>query len=93
MVNDSWLENLPQTTITHLSSTGSYQCPLLMEMISTSTDHIKYFRFINCWMEKPKYMEIVKTCWEKEVAGTGMWRFHQKIKRLSNSLSRSFKNW
>ena len=93
MINDSWLEKMPQTTITHLSSTGYDHCPLFMEMVSTSTDHIKYFRFLNCWVDNPQFMETVKTYWEKEVAGTGMWRFHQKIKRLSNSLSRSFKNW
>ena len=42
MINDSWLEKMPQTTITHQSSIGSDHCPLLMEMVSTSTDHIKY---------------------------------------------------
>ena len=82
MVNDSLWEKMPQTTITHLSSTGSDHCPLLMEMVSTSIDHIKYFRFLNCWVDNPKFMQTVKTYWEKEVAGIGMWRFHQKMKRL-----------
>ena len=69
MVNDSWLEKMPQTTITHLLSTGSDHCPLLMEMISTTTDHIKYFRFLNYWVDNPQFMETVKICWEKEVEG------------------------
>ena len=87
MVNDSWLEKMPQTTITHLSSTGSDHYPLLMEMTPSTTDHIKYFRFLNCWVDNPQFLETVKTCWEKEVEGNGMWRFHQKMKRLSNTLS------
>lgn len=33
LVNDSWLEKMPQTTITHLSSIGSDHCPLLLEML------------------------------------------------------------
>ena len=32
MVNDSWLEKMSQTTITHLSATASDHCPLLVEM-------------------------------------------------------------
>ena len=87
MVNDSWLENMPQTTITHLSATLSDNCPLIMEMVSTTSDHIKYLRFLNCWVDNPNFMETVKTFWEKEVAATYMWRFHQKIKILSNTLT------
>ena len=78
---------MPQTTITHLSATGSDHYPLLMEMVSTASDYIKYFRFLNCGVENPHFMETIKTCREKEMEGTGMWRFHQNMKRLSNTLS------
>ncbi|XP_027768863.1 uncharacterized protein LOC114074907 [Solanum pennellii] len=69
VVNDSWLEKMPQTTITHLSSTGSDHCPLLMEMVSTTTDHTKYFIILNYCVDNPHFKETVKTYWEKEVAG------------------------
>ena len=92
MVNDSLLEKMPQTTITHLSSTGSDHCSLLIEIVSTTTDHTKYFRFLNCWVDNPHFMETVKTYWEKEVAGTGMLRFHQQMKRLSNTFTGWSKN-
>ncbi|XP_055835240.1 uncharacterized protein LOC129903721 [Solanum dulcamara] len=52
MVNDKWLEVMPQTTITHLPTVGSDHCPLL------------------------------------NIEGNPMWCFHQKMKRLSNTLSR-----
>ncbi|XP_015058305.1 uncharacterized protein LOC107004576 [Solanum pennellii] len=87
MVNDFWLEKMPQTTITHLSSTGSDHCPLFMKMVSTTIDHTKYFRFLNCWVDNPHLMETVETCWEKEVVGTGMLKFQKKMIRLSNTLS------
>ncbi|KAG5605800.1 hypothetical protein H5410_027292 [Solanum commersonii] len=87
MVNDSWLEKMPQTTITHLPSVGSDHCPLLMEMTDREEEHIKYFKFLNCWTDQPNFNDIVRACWEKPVEGNNMWRFHQKLKRLSNTLS------
>ncbi|XP_069152841.1 uncharacterized protein [Solanum lycopersicum] len=87
MFNVSWLERMHQTTITHLSSTGSYHCPLLMEMIPKDSNHIKYFKFLNCWVDNPLFMETVHTSWDREVEGTDMGRFHEKLKRLANTLS------
>ncbi|KAK4733784.1 hypothetical protein R3W88_008045 [Solanum pinnatisectum] len=58
MANDQWLQNMPQTTITHLSSVGSDHCPLLMEMNTRVDTHIKYFRFLNCWTDQPSFEEI-----------------------------------
>uniref|UniRef100_M1DJP7 RNase H family protein n=1 Tax=Solanum tuberosum TaxID=4113 RepID=M1DJP7_SOLTU len=80
---------MPQTTITHLSSVGSDHCPLLMEMETREDDHIKYFKFLNCWTDQPNFLDIVKACWDRNVEGNNMWKFHQKMKRLSNTLS----NW
>ncbi|KAH0772311.1 hypothetical protein KY290_016292 [Solanum tuberosum] len=89
LVTDDWLEKMPQTTITHLPSVGSDHYPLLMEIIARKEDHIKYFKFLNCWADQPKFLDIVKACWERTVEGNSMWRFHQKLKRLSTTLS----NW
>ncbi|XP_049399716.1 uncharacterized protein LOC125863741 [Solanum stenotomum] len=89
LVNDAWLEKMPQTTITHLPSVGSDHYPLLMEMNAREDDHIKYFKFLNCWTDQPNFLETVKACWDRNVEGNNMWKFHQKMKRLSNTLS----NW
>uniref|UniRef100_M1DWN9 RNase H family protein n=1 Tax=Solanum tuberosum TaxID=4113 RepID=M1DWN9_SOLTU len=78
---------MPQTTITHLSSVGSDHCPLLMEMVAREEDQIRYFKFLNCWTDQPNFLDTVKACWERTVEGNNMWRFHQKLKRLSNTLS------
>lgn len=87
MVNESWLENMPKKTNTHLSSTGYDHCPLLLKIVSKETNHIKYFKFLNFWADNPFFMENVLTCWDREVIVMGMWRFHQELKRLSNTLS------
>ncbi|XP_049348971.1 uncharacterized protein LOC125813526 [Solanum verrucosum] len=56
-------------------------------MIVREEEHIKYFKFLNCWADQPKFLDIVRTCWERTVEGNNMWKFHQKLKRLSNTLS------
>ncbi|XP_015161095.1 uncharacterized protein [Solanum tuberosum] len=89
LVTDAWLEKMPQTTITHLPSVGSDHCPLLMEMKAREDDQIKYFKFLNCWTDQPNFLDIVKACWDRNVEGNIMWKFHQKLKRLSKTLS----NW
>ncbi|KAG5595027.1 hypothetical protein H5410_036259 [Solanum commersonii] len=55
MVNDRWLKDMPHTSITHLPSVGSDHCPLLMEMNARPDNHIKYFRFLNCWANQPSF--------------------------------------
>ncbi|XP_069154435.1 uncharacterized protein [Solanum lycopersicum] len=42
---------------------------------------------INCWVDNPNFMLTVKNCWDRPVEGHAMWKFHQKMKRLSNTLS------
>ena len=69
MVNDFLLENMPQTTINHLFSIGVDHCPHLMEMVSKEINHIKYFKFLNCLVENPLFMENVQTCWDRDVDG------------------------
>ncbi|WMV32724.1 hypothetical protein MTR67_026109 [Solanum verrucosum] len=87
LVNDAWLEKMPQTTITHLPSVGYDHCPLLLELNANEEEHIKYFKFLNCWADHNKFLDIVKTCWQRNIEGNNMWKFHQKLKRLSNTLS------
>ncbi|XP_015068710.1 uncharacterized protein LOC107013272 [Solanum pennellii] len=92
IVNDKWLENMPQTTIEHLSAVGSDHSPLLMEIVKKEDKHIKYFNFLNCWVDNPCFMDTVQKCWELKVNGNPFWQLHQKLKRLSSSLSVWSKN-
>ena len=46
MVNDKYLEKMPQTNITHLLFVGSDHCPLLMEMSDHKDSVIMYFKFL-----------------------------------------------
>ncbi|KAH0665370.1 hypothetical protein KY285_026576 [Solanum tuberosum] len=74
MVNDNWLQGIPQTTITHLHSVGSDHCPLLMEIVDKVKQPIKYFKFLHCWTKHEEFNNVVKACWDREVEGNPMWR-------------------
>ncbi|KAH0684405.1 hypothetical protein KY285_021907 [Solanum tuberosum] len=53
-----------------------------------SEDHIKYFKFLNCWADQPNFLDIIQACWaDKEQEGNNMWKFHQKLKILACILS------
>lgn len=88
LINDNWLENMPESTITHLFTTGSDHCPLLLEIINNEGNHTEFFKFLNCWVDKHNILGSVKTFWEREVKRNSMLRFHHKMKKLSNCLSK-----
>lgn len=92
MVDDLWLEKMPQSTITHLSSVGSDLYPLLFEVVQRQEAVIRYFKFLNCWVDNPNFLDAVKVCWSRPIEGNPMWRFHMKLKRVSNTLSKWSKN-
>jgi len=86
MVNDKWLETMPQTTITHLPSVGSDHCPLLLEMNMRQDQVTKYFKFLNYWTENPNFFATVQTCWKREFSSNSMWSLHNKMMMLTNTL-------
>ncbi|KAH0717174.1 hypothetical protein KY285_013205 [Solanum tuberosum] len=87
MVNDKWLEIMPQTNISHLPSVGSDHTPLLMEMTVNDNQGIKYFKFLQCWVDNDSFMDTVTSYWNKEVHGNPMWRWNQKMKKLTTTIS------
>lgn len=87
MVNDKWLELMPQTISTHLPTVSSDHCPLLLKMSTKPSCAIKYFKFLNFWTEQPSFLEIVKEYWDRPTIGNPIWVFHQKMRRLSATLS------
>ena len=86
MVNDNWLEKMPQSSITHLPAVGSDHSPLLMEMNNNQSAVIKYFKFLNYWTENDHFLSTVNNCWNRHVKGEPMWILHTKLKRLTKTL-------
>ncbi|XP_049399718.1 uncharacterized protein LOC125863743 [Solanum stenotomum] len=88
MVNDKWLEVMPQTTIDHLSCVSSDHSPLLMVLTRTKESHTKYFKFLHFWVDNDSFMKIVQQFWDKGVNGNPMWKLHTKMKRLISTPSK-----
>ncbi|XP_009794046.1 uncharacterized protein LOC107797430 [Nicotiana tabacum] len=88
MVNDNWLISFPATTISHLASTRSDENPLIMEMNVRQDTSKKYFKFLNCLVENEGFILLVQEIWNQEVRGNAMWIFYQKLKAVSNALSK-----
>ncbi|TMW81069.1 hypothetical protein EJD97_012226, partial [Solanum chilense] len=86
MVNDNWLDMMPQSSITHLPSVGSDHSPLLMEMNNNQSTVIKYFKFLNYWTENDNFLSTVEKCWKRHVNGEPMWILHTKLRRLTKTL-------
>lgn len=61
IINDHCLQNISQTIINHLLATGSYHCPVLMEIVPQENEALRYFRFLNSWVDNPDFMEVVET--------------------------------
>ncbi|KAG5631353.1 hypothetical protein H5410_003070 [Solanum commersonii] len=57
------------TTTFVYAKLGTDHYPLLMEMNATEWDHIKYFKFLNCWTDQPKFLDIVQKYWDRELEG------------------------
>ncbi|XP_055800396.1 uncharacterized protein LOC129869819 [Solanum dulcamara] len=92
MVNDAWLEVMPVSTLNHLASIGSDHCPLLLECTERQSHVIKYFKFLHCWVDNKNFLDTVRSCWKRPVDGNPMRIFHQKLKRVSNTLSHWSRN-
>ncbi|XP_060201107.1 uncharacterized protein LOC132629772 [Lycium barbarum] len=87
MSNQKWLTTFPETSVTHLVRSGSDHAPLLIHAKACNISHIKYFKFLNFWVDKPHFQDIVKQVWQIVVQGSQVWRFHMKLKNTSKKLS------
>ena len=58
-----------------------------MEMIVKDTDYTEYFKSLNNMVHNPIFMNTVKASWERDMEGNVMWKFHQKLKGLANTLA------
>ncbi|KAH0769974.1 hypothetical protein KY290_013955 [Solanum tuberosum] len=85
--NSQWFDVFNATSVTHLSRTCSDHAPLLVKMNFDNTHIIKYFKFLNIWIEHTEFLEIVKHSWNEEVVGNPLFVLHQKIKRTCKTLS------
>lgn len=64
-----------------------------MEMQERQDNKVRYFKFLHFWVENKNFMTTVQNCWDREVERNPIWKLHQKMKRLANTLSKWPKNY
>ncbi|XP_070031601.1 uncharacterized protein [Nicotiana tomentosiformis] len=53
---------------------------------STDSDFVKYFKFLNIWVEHEEYLGKIQQAWSEEVFGNPLYIFHQKLKKVCSTL-------
>ncbi|XP_016491548.1 uncharacterized protein LOC107811177 [Nicotiana tabacum] len=86
LVNDKWMQNFHNNYFRHLVRTGSDHLPLLTKCHSEKQEVIKYFRFLNLWVQQPDFLEVFQNNWSTQVTGNAMWRLKCKLQVLSKRL-------
>ncbi|XP_075089930.1 uncharacterized protein LOC142171470 [Nicotiana tabacum] len=86
-VNDLWSQIFQSNMVRHLARTGSDHRPLLIKCQKYLQACIKYFKFLDFWVEQPSFMKLVEEVWSIHIPGNSMWRLQQKLKLLGNELT------
>ncbi|KAM3322288.1 hypothetical protein P3S67_003439 [Capsicum chacoense] len=86
VTNEEWDELFMKTSILHLARYSSDHCPLLINISSEEVKPIKYFKFLNFWVDEDDFINIIKEQWQNNIAGNIFWRIQQKLKRTSKAL-------
>nr|XP_009786204.1 PREDICTED: uncharacterized protein LOC104234350 [Nicotiana sylvestris] len=86
-INHHWTDKFSFIDIEHLASTGSDHTPMLVKCSTSEQPVIKYFKFLNFWIDRPNFKTIVQEAWNIDVEGNYMRRLQLKLKQVSSKLS------
>ncbi|XP_060168986.1 uncharacterized protein LOC132599797 [Lycium barbarum] len=64
LVNDKWNDLFANSEVIHLPRVSSDHCPLLITCGNGQENYIKYFKFLNFWVDQPDFLDIVKDNWK-----------------------------
>ncbi|XP_060181837.1 uncharacterized protein LOC132611422 [Lycium barbarum] len=67
---------------------GSDHRPMLLKCFNDNSVGIKYFKFLDFWIDQDDFKTLVAKEWQVEVDGNPMWRLQQKLKNLGRRLSK-----
>ncbi|KAF5442560.1 hypothetical protein F2P56_035204 [Juglans regia] len=87
LMNNSCATNYPSTCMEYLSRSSSDHAPMVMWLDKPSTRYgPSPFRFQEMWTRHEDFFNCVKTVWEEEAMGTGLWKLACKLKKLRVAL-------
>lgn len=80
VVNDKFLQFFPNSEVQHLERSGSDHSPLHVICKDNREAYAKPFRFLNFWVNHPKFKETMRRSWEENVDGSPFYIVQQKLK-------------
>ncbi|XP_071925054.1 uncharacterized protein [Coffea arabica] len=86
LINQQWLNFLPNTSVQHLNRATSDHTPLLVNLRSADASVPKPFKFQNFWVSSSCFKSTVQSNWELPTQGYGMYRLAFKLKRMQACL-------
>ncbi|OIT24755.1 hypothetical protein A4A49_28383 [Nicotiana attenuata] len=85
--NTEWFDLFGGTSVTHMSRSCSDHSPLLIACGSNPPEQVRYFKFLNFWVDHEEYLNVIQQSWLGEDNDNPLYNLHQKIKRVCSALS------
>ena len=73
-------------SVSHLVRAPSDHAPLLISLAPKVDCRSRSFRFLNVWTSKAGFLDVVKSAWHEEEAGTSFSVVWGKLKKVSRAL-------
>ncbi|CAN0840679.1 hypothetical protein LINGRAHAP2_LOCUS2887 [Linum grandiflorum] len=87
LFNDAWLQQWPESAVTHLLPLSSDHAPILLSLAVPPTRCGRLFRFDCRWADNPEVLALVQHYWGTlRVVGSPQFRVMTKLKRLRHVL-------
>ncbi|KAI5382050.1 hypothetical protein KIW84_UN0211 [Lathyrus oleraceus] len=86
--NVQWLQKYPDAVVENLAPNISDHTPVKVSVSQQQIRKGSMFKFLNCSVKEPTYMQIVKNSWQEEVIGNNMYRLWRKLLRLQPILKK-----
>ncbi|KAG5575789.1 hypothetical protein H5410_055923 [Solanum commersonii] len=61
--------------------------PTIVKYSTSGHSKIRYFKFLNFWIDQPNFKDVVQKAWNEGVGGNSMRRLHLKMKNVSHKRS------
>ena len=92
LVNQAWIDKSICTSIIHLARVSSDHSPLLMEVTHMTPPRYKPFRFLNFWVNRSDFFQVVEMAWESNADVNPLYNVSKKLKAVKTALREWSKN-
>ena len=86
LCNSDWQLKYPDSYANFHAQGISDHSPIVVDLKIHTQSFPKPFKFLNCWIEDPKFKNIVEKVWSKEIRGCKMYRLVSHLKEAKHCM-------